>query len=105
MSAAKHTPGPWSVLEHQGEVFVLASGAMQIAKVTYVLEFAGEQGSRRLQNARMFAAAPEMLEALQLASNTLFLLADEVKTLGLRAENVREKVRAAIAKATGSAAV
>jgi hypothetical protein len=62
MSAAKHHPGEWSVLEHDDRVFVLADGAMQIAEVTYVLEFAREHGSRRLQNARVMAAAPELLD-------------------------------------------
>lgn len=65
MSEAKHTAGDWSVLEHDGEIFVLADGAMQIAAVTYVIEQAGETGSRRLQNARLMAAAPKLLEALQ----------------------------------------
>jgi hypothetical protein len=50
-------------------------------------------------DAVLFAAAPDMYEALQLASNVLFLLDDKVKALGLRAGNVREKISAALARA------
>jgi hypothetical protein len=46
-------------------------------------------------------AAPDMLEALKLAKNVLFLLSAEVKALGFKAEQVSEKVRYAILKAEG----
>ena len=43
----------------------------------------------------------QMLEALKLAKNVMFLLHDEVKALGHKAEQVPEKIRAAILKAEG----
>jgi hypothetical protein len=49
------------------------------------------------------AGMPEMLEVLQCARTVLFLLSDEVAALGLRAENVPQKVADAINKAGGSA--
>ena len=48
---------------------------------------------------RLNEAAPEMYEVLQLARNVLFLLDDEVKAIGLRAGNVRNKIVAVLAKA------
>lgn len=100
MAEAKHTPGEWSVLEHEGDVFVLAGGAMQIAAVTYVIEHAGEQGSRRRQNARMMAAAPVLLEALTEYDEAFAEFNPESKSDRHRMRLAVIKARAAIAKAT-----
>lgn len=96
--APRHTPGPW-------EIGVLDKNAQRIVRAEHieictcwhhcVTSIAVEMEA----NARLIAAAPELVEALKCASNVLSLLSDEVKALGCKAENVPAKVRAALAKA------
>lgn len=94
-----HTPGPWTFFhdtcrkcEENGtqewEVMEPPQG--------YHARFTNEA------DARLIAAAPDMLTALECASNVLSLLEAEVKALGLKAENVPGMVRAAIEKARQS---
>ncbi len=96
---AAHTPGPWVAVE-------IGQGGPADAPMP-IYEIHSADGRAVIaeyvdgKNAPALSAVPELLEALQLASNVLFLLSDEVKALGLRAENVPEKVRAAILRATG----
>lgn len=52
-------------------------------------------------NARLISAAPDLLSAAKCAANVLALLSKEVEALGLRAENVPQMLRDAIAKAEG----
>jgi hypothetical protein len=93
------TPGPWTV-----QITGMRGGYLIAECQAHEAEASttdGEDGaSVSHANASLITAAPEMYEALQLASNVLFLLDDEVKALGLRAENVREKIAAALAQAT-----
>jgi hypothetical protein len=90
MSDAKHTPGPWGFV---GEILTGPRGL----KLGTFSEGPG-LGYAADANARLIAAAPELLEALQLV----------VDKLGSDFELYREQqfaidtARAAIAKATGS---
>lgn len=86
MSEVKHTPGPWTVL---GEGIYCADNWFFIADVP--VNFAEHSGVQEA-NARLIAAAPELLEALQ---ELLEVQAE------LDAEIAERKARAAIAKATG----
>ena len=58
--SARHTPGPWvcdgAILEFEGARF---------GQVAYVLEKEGEPFYASAANARLIAAAPDLLEALQ----------------------------------------
>ena len=69
MSATKHTPGPWATrrsLDGSGDVGITAPGVLNViaecfADMRRPGEFATDEASA---NARLIAAAPEMLEAL-----------------------------------------
>jgi hypothetical protein len=88
----KHTPGPWEVTNICGKTCVTARpfksevGCIEIAKIT---EIVGRD------NARLIAAAPELLEACRLA-----LGAFEANRIDMQ-QNAERKLNAAIAKAEG----
>ena len=80
---SKHTPGPWHTAGEQG---VQIRGAKdQIAKVWTM------RGNEWKANARLIAAAPDLLEALQ----------DMVSDHASLSDATLAFARAAIAKATG----
>lgn len=81
MNETKHTPGPWKV-DYNWAVKDYLGGLVC---------------SPNEANARLIAAAPEMLEALK----GLVQLVDA--HVGEEAENWNREARAAIAKATGRA--
>ena len=102
MSAPKHTPGPWITDDKQsGDVFRYVmpenGSVLPICRLD-VDRFEAEA------NARLIAAAPELLEALEaMLSHT----ADLDPMQGFRPEedfSAVKQARAAIAKATGVAA-
>lgn len=84
MSETKHTPGPWHTAGDQG--VQIRSQRDQIAKVWTM------RGNEWKANARLIAAAPELLEALQA------VLANSLDSKGLA--DAHKQARAAIAKAT-----
>lgn len=98
MSAAKHTPGPWRVFEHSWcDTSIVASSfdhsicSLDINHATEESQAADE--AVMAANARLIAAAPELLV--------------ELRQLAETAHNhftVPDSVWAAIAKAAGSAA-
>lgn len=94
MSAAKHTSGEWSVLEHDGRVFVLANRSLTVAEVSYQLLHAGVSGSTQLQNAHLMSSAPNLLAAAQRAIAEA--VADDMDPWFV-------ELQAAVAKATGVA--
>ena len=86
----KHTPGPWSWGTDPME---------NICDITLDIDATGYSILRCCvkplePNARLIAAAPELLEALELAHAML-------SGANMNANVVEQKVRAAIAKATG----
>lgn len=93
-----HTPGKWNVVG--GEVFSMDNDA-RICQV-----FSGGDSQKLLNkavssyeadaNARLIAAAPELLEALE-------RMLDECIIPNHRISDIEEKSRAAIAKARGQA--
>lgn len=115
---SKHTPGPWFAQDTRlvgGQVAVVGpnhdrkAGEQGEMVVAHVNGRSGEQGA----NARLIAAAPDLLAALQAACDTIDLEAAiysarakvEHETANTRsAGNLKAKVnffRATIAKATG----
>lgn len=109
MSTTKHTPGPWEaeVRTPIGITYVWQGGTENaIAKV-----YAGVIEDAEA-NARLIAAAPELLDALKDAADQLFRLAladahrwtgDANRTKALEhANKVCAPARAVIAKATGN---
>lgn len=90
--AAKHTAGPWLV----SETFAVGPAGEIVACTPH-------NHSRKEANARLIAAAPELLEALQ----GLVRFTDAVRVqVGMGKTQLERlaKARAAIAKAEGGAA-
>jgi len=99
---AKHTPGPWEAAEHgdygdyDGQCIVVLGDDLRIAVVL------GEGTPETRANARLMAAAPELLEALQYM--TALALGPAGGVSQQQKSDVLTKARAAIAKATGGEA-
>jgi hypothetical protein len=100
MKNATFTPGPWRVHaerwvkatrgDHEGEILVAP---------TYWMEHVAEEAAA---NARLIAAAPELLEAVRDLDDAICANLDQqVNRTALRLALI--KGRAAIAKATGAA--
>lgn len=94
---SKHTPGPWRVV---ASVTVRAGGKNVCAHVNAAsserLNMADEYEVAKA-NARLIAAAPELLEALETCEAFFF-------SAGLTSSDAYSEVCAAIAKATGEPA-
>lgn len=98
MSDTKYTPGPWSVFCPDAEFPGIESHKTSISVVIfgYAGEGAGVHGKSRGErkaNARLIAAAPDLLDACK---DALYVGKSE-ETI----EAVRDRLRKAIAKATG----
>jgi len=92
MSDAKHTPGPWAV-STQGVGFEVDSAdGWQVAQAQQRHEDGrGKEATMRLANARLIAAAPELLEALQFV----------MSAHGEQLDSAFQQAQEAITKATG----
>ena len=99
----KHTPGPWSGGDSDLQVSTLSvHGKTDGDHSTVCRLVSPEHGmpiDEIMANARLIAAAPDMLEALQLASTMLATGMPEYD-----ARDAKEVIDAAIAKATGARA-
>jgi hypothetical protein len=89
MTATKHTPGPWVAIDH--EIFA-DNQSRNIADVW--ISFANIEDEEAKANARLIAAAPDLLEALE-----AFAEYAEKGTWG--SLDPVTQARAAIAKAKG----
>lgn len=83
---SEHTPGPWTTDRRNGRVVI--SGETLVATA-----FLQEEPTVARENARLIAAAPELLEALK------EVIEDGLKT---NMESWITKANKAIAKATGA---
>lgn len=95
MNKPKHTPGPWSVGD--------STGRMNQVAIEPTIGCVYGAGDEVKANARLTAAAPELLDAV----NAVYINA--VKLPDLRDEfsinrATLDKIKAAISKATGEAA-
>ena len=101
MANAKHTSGPWvfdEVRTDCGRAFRIGSGEMLTAgKGCCIIydDYPGNPDNERKANARLIAAAPDLLEALERSLNWL------ASYPGGGAIGVYDQARAAIAKARG----
>lgn len=109
----KHTPGPWAVAEDMGwepdrtinyEITIVDCGGSEIRHIHEAL--AGKPTDKREQveaNARLIAAAPEMLDALinvydnRGEADKLYIVADRLrpiieKATGLTWEEIQEEI-------------
>jgi hypothetical protein len=98
--SAKHTPGLWHVAGEQG--VQIRSENHQIAKVWTM------RGDEWKDNARLIAAAPELLEALKDMSDEFDAMRAQLVEAGLPTNYTQVEcsaiASAAIAKAEGGAA-
>lgn len=97
---SKHTPGPWLVFERRipviPEIVAIVIGPSEDVSVCE-LRIQGRSGKTNGANARVLAAAPELLSALKLCESELFARCGDQP----RAKRYIEQARAAIAKAEG----
>lgn len=97
---SKHTPGPWRVepVEDQ-EVLILTQEHGRIAECFWIGDSQGPRLDATLANARLIAAAPELLEALRYCVGRL----QDIETLESAplALKYLADARALIAKAEG----
>jgi hypothetical protein len=101
MSTA-HTPGPWVVNDLYAETEIRGpqnSGAMICVMTPWGIS--ADEPSPQRANARLIAAAPELLAALMLARTEIRALT-AVMGGGLLTEKVLATADAAISQATGS---
>lgn len=91
MSEGMHTPGPWHLVNGTQ----IRSAKHQIAKVWMM------RGSEGVANARLIAAAPELLEALQDLKRELILSNVDPDYIESHFRKSINKAEAAIAKASG----
>lgn len=99
MSAAKHTPGPWQV--NHADPFQVCDADGETRGCAPIATMHGTYAEKRA-NARLIAAAPELMEALE-RCNSLLKIA-EGQFPGAFNSKVRDATLAAnavIAKATG----
>ena len=100
-----HTPGPWSYHAKAHDGF---DGPSVQSEYGLVCSMPTPEDSEGVANARLIAAAPEMLEALRQAEVALDVLAEDIEdTYPTRAENTANlamQLRSIIAQATGHAA-
>jgi hypothetical protein len=102
MSAQKHTPGPWC-LSQIGAGFEIESSSGEI--VAQSQQVLGDcRHEIRRANARLIAAAPELLEALQAIVNTKIAVLCERAADRATLEQLLFNASVAIEKATGGAA-
>ncbi len=94
----KHTPKPWHV--YVDDCGVTVGGIdTELFRVC-----GGSSDAEELTNARLIAAAPDMLDALAEAENALLDYVETIEKTGASlnyGRAVLTKIRAAIAKATG----
>lgn len=109
MNEPKHTPGPWlrTITGPPGSPVIITGTGGRIGATTQAGEIARVQSIPEAwgdseANARLIAAAPDLLEILTLAVR--YLDSPEVRALPFArpAESVADQARAAIAKTEGT---
>lgn len=86
---SKHTPGPWDLDEGDLSTVYELETSDPLAEV-----FSDKSAEENVANARLIAAAPELLEALE-----ALLAASEKHIFSTECKRERDAARAAIAKA------
>lgn len=101
-----HTPGPWTLKREglDGEDYIITSQEtgqhVLCGGISRDYEKSGPDWMRCMSDARLIAAAPELLEALALAER--FMCGFEGDPMQAEIEGSLRQMRTAIAKATGA---
>lgn len=96
---AAHTPGPWTVLEGDSVVHILDTSGRRLA-VTDTKRYWERHDATDIANARLIAAAPDLLAALEGDIDWL----DALSQMSIERDMVMVRIRAhreLIAKALG----
>jgi hypothetical protein len=95
-----HIPGPWHVEQNEDGLVIHSDDGTEICEVTGQTfdEYAEEETEA---NAKLIAAAPELLDALKMAECVIENYKDELDEADEDVPALAE-IRAAIAKATGA---
>ncbi len=102
MSETKHTPGPWVITEGgdgQGDCVSIDSAPQGNIVASLSLTGCKQVDAQTIADARLIAAAPLMLLALEQARNWI---KEAMEDFHLESDGTLEEVRAAIAKAEGN---
>ena len=103
MTANKHTPAPWIVkFRGDGSSYISMGDPLTGPHKQADLFLSVDGGEADMADARLIAAAPELLEALSMAFARLREI--EISNDISVPHKLRETAREAIAKATGGAA-
>lgn len=95
---SKHTPGPWETLTFSQHELQTDFAMVKIGKRAHMVGYSDEDKA----NARLIAAAPDLLEALQEFVRTMDSLPESDET-SLRVWDMYQMAQAAIKKAGGDA--
>jgi hypothetical protein len=94
---SKHTVGPWEYDAESAQVIAPKCGYQWVNGAPVIAEVCPLDYSEQSENARLIAAAPDLLNALEA------MLAYAPEPAAYSTACVHERARAAIAKATGAA--
>ena len=94
---SKHTPGPWSAKDRDNQIAIPLK-SIDCERIGFSVCFVnGHRENEAKANARLIAAAPELLEALQ----RLSAQCERMRMLGQSQSNAERNAAAVLAKATG----
>jgi hypothetical protein len=96
----QHTPGPWELAERSGRSDSRLAAVLNDAESDAYIIISASDPDEESANARLIAAAPELLDALR---QVVIEATESPNSDANRLELILELARAAIAKATGSA--
>jgi hypothetical protein len=102
MSKHAHTPGPWDYYDMAAYGIAICKGCIGGQNVGHAHMYVGLTAEETTANARLMAAAPDMLEALREARAAAAELCTEQHYKN-RVLAVMARIDAAIAKAEGGA--
>ena len=95
----EHTKGPWTIEKEDGEFWAIYSGSELVADVLH--KYASFTMAEGEANARLIAAAPDLLAMCRLAAKYVAkMVADDVKT-ALPPIVALNRIEAAIKQAEG----
>lgn len=90
----KHTPGPWSMEKRVRSNFHQSGYRIWNPELTEIIAAAENNEA----NARLIAAAPDLLAALEQIADENFANLDSPQSMRMRLRDFRERARAAIAR-------
>jgi hypothetical protein len=96
--SARHTPGPWFAVGYQVEIESDTVADICTTNATLFGQGGLHDDARAMANARLIAAAPDMLEMLEVARDSL-----EVSNYEGEEDEVLAAIRAVLANAKGEA--